>query len=123
MYLRWKRRKLVSRKRGRVRPTGEVFLAAVVARSERWAGKPRQKVVAYLAGIQEGKVKYVLHRHRFWQTVDERLAGIGLDPERLAAITAAIHTVVPRPPPDEVAKVEKDWKAFQEALRAVAGTR
>jgi hypothetical protein len=123
MFVRWKRNKLVSRRRGRVAPTGGVFLAAVLVRSDRVAGKPRQKVVAYLAGIQVRHVRFVLRRHRFWQAVDRRLESAGLTAGQRAKAEAAVAAEVPRPTPKEVATAGREWRTFAQGLATFARLR
>ncbi len=90
MFVRWQRR---SRKRYGAPP----LLTAVLVECRRVDGKPRQRTVAYLAGIRERFVgKNAWQHDRFWSRVDTRLDELALDPQTRATIEASIAARVPR---------------------------
>ena len=94
MFVRWQRR-------GRVR-TGKAspLMSAVLVDSRRVGGKPRQKVVAYLGGIRETRINVSERYHReFWQSVDDRLDALQLDPDIRERIEASIESRVRRVTP------------------------
>src|SRR5689334_17000458 len=105
MYVRWKRH--VRQNRGRAgkdchyEPKRREYecLCAVLVQSRRIDGKPRQKVVRYLAGVQRADLESESGRVgaslRFWRRVRERLVGLELTPEELAAVEAGLARVVP----------------------------
>jgi hypothetical protein len=100
MYLRWKQRRAAR---------GKLVLTAVLVRSERRNGKPRQKIVAYLGTVDNCLKKRVLRRHRFWERVDRRLDELTLDPALRQNVEAGILAVVSRPSPDEVQAAEREY--------------
>jgi hypothetical protein len=98
MFVRWKRKKLVH---------GEM-LQAVLVRCVREGGKPRQKVVAYLASYNTGYPgRWRCHRSEaedaafrkrwFWHKVDEKVRELALDGDTAAWVVATLARVVPRP--------------------------
>jgi hypothetical protein len=121
MFVRWKRRRCAD-KRWYVRDAdGEYcdvwearfLLSAVLVRSERRGGKPRQKVVAHLGGIRENDLDEVMPRSRFWSGAAAKLNGLGLDPDARDRIDSALATKVIRP---DQAEVDKAGREFQERL-------
>jgi hypothetical protein len=44
-------------------------------------GKPRQKVIKYLASIRESQMESLDHRRQFWKTVQSKLGELELDPD------------------------------------------
>jgi hypothetical protein len=110
MYVRWKRRPL-----GRTQWPDNVEalpdeqrLYAVLVRSERVNGKPRQRVIKHLGGIrerfatdlQEQQENLRVHawqaRHRFWEQVDETLAELVPEPAERERLAGQIVVTVPR---------------------------
>ncbi len=90
MYVKWQRRP-------RKRTDGSPLLMAVLVESHRVDGKPRQRVVAYLAGIRERFVGEREDKHdEFWRSVDAHLDALGLDAETRARIEASIAKRVAR---------------------------
>ena len=90
MYLKWQ-----SRPRKRI---GSPLLTAVLVESHRVGGKPRQRTVAYLAGILEVRIgsRHQRHHERFWNSVDARLDELGLDPYVRANIETSVAARVTR---------------------------
>jgi len=126
MFVRFKRRERVSVRttpwKAR-RRTGRFVLTAVLVRSERRDGKPRQKVVAYLASIAEEDFAKVLPRQHFWARVDTRLGALNLEPGQRQKVEAALLAVVARPTPEEISEDRRQFEARLDALRSrcVAG--
>ena len=91
MFVRWQRRGRV--RKGKTSP----LISAVLVECHRVAGKPRQKVIAYLGGIRETRINVSERYHReFWRSVDDRLDALQLDPEFRAMIEASIESKVRR---------------------------
>ena len=90
MYVRWQRR--LRKKCG-----GSPLLTAALVENRRVDGKPRQRVMAYLAGIRERFIGEREKEHRqFWRKIDERLDDLGLDPATRTRIEGSIEARVPR---------------------------
>jgi hypothetical protein len=119
MYVRWKRR---ARKRTLAGESTQLLTATLVE-SRRVDGKPRQHIVAYLGSIHDVQLKYPLPSERFWRAASNRLDALGLHDVERTVIEAALSEVVPRPQPEEVARVEKERDRFYEVLRGVAQSR
>ncbi len=84
MYVRWQLRP-------RKRRGGSPLLVAVLVECHRVDGAPRQRTVAYLAGIREGFIGKSMKQHeRYWNRVDARLNELGLDAETRASIETKI---------------------------------
>ena len=91
MFVRWQ-------KKGRVR-TGKAssLMSAVLVECHRVAGKPSQKVIAYLGGIREARINVSERYHRqFWRSVDDHLDALQLDPDIRKRIEASIESKVRR---------------------------
>jgi hypothetical protein len=122
MFVRWKRRERVSRKawkwkaggprnwKKETQGTGEFLLVAVLVRSERRDGKPRQKVVAYLGAIAEDGLADFWPRKHFWTAADGRLDALALDPGARQKIKAFLQARVPRPTAEETTVAEEERK-------------
>ena len=95
MFVRIKRRKL-RKDHGRTRD-------AVLVKSVWEQGRPRQKVVRYLARIQECYLTAPAHRQLFWLRVDAHLASLHLDPDTRARCEQRLAREVARPSPEELA--------------------
>jgi hypothetical protein len=81
VFVRWKRRPL---RRRETSSPDEQALSAVLVETHRVDGRPRQRVVRYLATIKAGQLVHPLSVERFWQAVDARLAELPLaDDQRL----------------------------------------
>jgi hypothetical protein len=132
MFVRWKRREKVSRKRYKARAnrlgvavrdpksghvlTGKFLLSAVLVRAERQNGKPRQRTVAYLGSIPEEGIKEFWPRQHFWTAVVPRLASLNLPDEERQKIEAAIASRVPRPTAEEASAANKEAAENMRAL-------
>jgi hypothetical protein len=104
VYVRWK--KSVRFRGGE----GRMDLAAVVVRSERVAGTPRQRVMCYLGAIDGAEVGKLAPRVRFWLGVDEKLAVLNPTPADRAKFEASIQAEVQRPTAEETAAVQREWE-------------
>ncbi len=90
MYVKWQRRP-------RKRTGGSPLVMAVLVESHRVDGKPRQRVVAYLAGIRERFIGEREDEHnKFWRSVDAHLDALGLDAETRAKIETSVARTVAR---------------------------
>ena len=82
MYIRFKRRKLAS-KPGHV---PSYSLHAVLVESYREDGKPRQRIVSYLAALPENQFAIDNKRKEFFSKINHRIESLHLDPRTSAAI-------------------------------------
>jgi hypothetical protein len=103
-FARWKRRAYKP-----IRGPAKVSLRAVLVRSERRGGKPRQKVVAHLGSIDERDIPAAHPRERFWRDVDSKLAD--LPPQARAKAEATLQAVVPRPTREELQAADRERNA------------
>jgi hypothetical protein len=122
MFVRWKRRERVSRKahrwkttgpryRGKeAQGTGKFLLVAVLVRSERRNGRPRQKTLAYLGSIAEDHLADYWPRRWFWESADRGLGALGLDDDDRQKVEAALQARVRRPTAEETAAAEAERK-------------
>ena len=102
MFVRWKRHKRI-RKRTPERwdenqSMERVTCSAVLVSSERAQGHVRQRVVAYLAGIDEDDLarRTVFNRGLFWFRAVRRLDNLeSLDTDQRRAIEQTLSDVVP----------------------------
>lgn len=95
MYVRWKSYPLTD-----PRHAGRQLLAAVLVKSVRIDGKPRQRTVAYLGAIHDTLIllpSQPWHRKFFWRDVCERLDRLDLDPDLRARIVVQLARRVPEP--------------------------
>jgi hypothetical protein len=86
MFVRWKRKVLKNRK--------ETTLCAVLCQAYRENGKPKQKVIKYLASVREASIDEVT-RNQFWNEVNEKLKGMDIDSEKKKKIIEKLSAVVP----------------------------
>jgi hypothetical protein len=104
MFVRWEKRRRAGASEARV-------LQARLVRSERVAGKPRQKTVAYLGRgwlDKDGVVSHVLAQGRFWASAGGALDQLMLPAEERRAVEAALLLKVPRPSAEAVAEAQKE---------------
>ena len=94
MYVRWKVRKLS--RRGKLGPARRAFYAVLVE-CRRIDGHPRQKVVKYLAHINEQDLGASDVRQLFWEQANEGLSTIEMEVDERAKIEEKLEEVVPRP--------------------------
>jgi hypothetical protein len=138
MFVRWQKRKNQysdpARMRYKPSPTrmryihnlADTHLAAILIESVRIDGKPRQRHIAYLAGINEKAiVEFVGARVRFWREVDAVLHRLS---NRLTAaererIVAAVAAKVPRPTPAEAEQSERELAESFVRLKELASRR
>lgn len=120
MYVRWKPQQRQLQKAWR---EGRRSQTAVLVTTERVAGQPRQRIVAYLGHFAEHWRPNAGYRARFWARVEQRLAPLALDTPTRAAVDAKLAAVVPRPTAAELAEWEKGRAAWWAALRAPASGR
>jgi hypothetical protein len=95
MYVRWKVRKLS--RRGKLGPARRAFYAVLVE-CRRVDGQPRQKVVKYLAHINEQDLGISDARRLFWEQANDGLGTIEIGTDERARIEEKLEEVVPRPP-------------------------
>ncbi len=94
MYVRWKVRKLS--RRGKLGPARRAFYAVLVE-CRRIDGVPRQKVVKYLAHINEQDLGASDMRELFWEQANDGLSTVEMDLDERAKIEEKLEEVVPRP--------------------------
>ncbi len=121
MYVRWQRR--LRKKCG-----GSPLLTAALVENRRVDGKPRQRVMAYLAGIREKFIGEREKEHRqFWRKVDERLDDLGLDPATRTRIEGNIEARVARVTAENQAEFDAVSAHFSREIaaygRVKAGSR
>jgi hypothetical protein len=97
MYVRWNKKE-----RGWGRRKND-FLYAVLVESRRIDGKPRQKIIAYLASIEEKDIKKdPFRREIFWKAVTKNIESLSLSPEIREKIEESIMQRVSRPTENEL---------------------
>jgi hypothetical protein len=120
MFVRWKRRERKTRKAyeweryGRAKGTGKYLLIAVLVRSERQDGKPRQKIVGYLGSVPEGLADEPFQRKWFWDRARHRLDALALEQTERQKVEGALAARVPRLTVEELDVLKKK----QEEARA-----
>lgn len=104
MYVRWRRKQRVDRHK-----LGPLLCAELVE-SRRVDGAPRQRILAYLGGIREGRIEVALGRHiNFWRGVTRRLddLGDGLKPGERERVEEALAKRVRRVTDAERAELDE----------------
>lgn len=94
MFVRWKKRTLAP-KNGSTTP--ERSLYAVIVKNQRIEGQTRQKVVKYLAHINEALLADPLHQSHFWERAEQGLAELQLEPALKKEIEKKLAATVARP--------------------------
>jgi hypothetical protein len=94
MFVRWKNRTLATRTGSGL---NDRSFYAVIVKNQRVEGRTRQKVVKYLAHINESEIDLPEHREYFWQRVDLGLRDLDLSREERAEIEMKLAGVVRRP--------------------------
>jgi hypothetical protein len=120
MFVRWKRRRL--QRRNEWSPPDERVLYAVLVESARVDGKPRQRLVRYLAAIREGDLERPLTVERFWRDVDRALDTLALDDQR-SSIEGRIAATVPRPDPVVLERSRREVHAWRGAVSFMYASR
>lgn len=130
MYVRWKRRPAAPPTLSRVFNKGGDYYYAVVVRSERVDGKPRQKVVKHLAGFHPSELvpkgdhpgyhqNVLYYRRRFWWAVDD-----GLDElSETGDLTHEARAVMEERIADRVPKLTEEERAGLNARAAAVRTQ
>lgn len=113
MFVRWKRRTL--------RRSLDTTLHAVLMRSVRVAGRPRQQTVCYLAAIRAQYQHAPAHRQAFWRQVDERLATLPLDATTRQRVETTLASTIPRPTAAEVQQVVAQQALLEQLVGHLAG--
>lgn len=103
MFARWKKRRL-KRPESNGDAAGVVHYALLV-RSIRVKGKPRQKIVRYLGSIRESKINRAGYRVTFWMRVERMLKKQKIKDSIYQTILITLSKVVPLPTKDEVEKL------------------
>lgn len=105
MFIRWKNRQC--KDRGEWHRRVDLTLSAYLVKSVRVDGKPRQKVVAFLASTRQfqldcpytqGEAKAYRNRsarYQFWKQVNARLGELVLTEEETQTVSAQLAQVVP----------------------------
>jgi hypothetical protein len=76
--------------------------SAVLVRSERTDGEPRQRIVCYLGHLKEEYLDSQASQLSFWEGVDCHLDALALTLAERRGIEEQLRTVVARPTPEEV---------------------
>lgn len=117
MFIRWKRRKKAAVKPGfrprRRRNVGD-SLSCVLVESQRIDGKPRQKIVCYLASFDENDRDAIWLRVDFWDYVTARLDRLQLGQKERVKIEESIGKVVVKVPEQEAAAFRKARQEYKE---------
>lgn len=102
MYVRWQRKQ-------RADSDGYgALLTATLVESRRINGKPRQRSIAYLGSIREGKIERVLSHHGyFWRDATKRLDLLDMTRGQRDKIETALVSRVRRLTDSEHAEVNK----------------
>ena len=111
MYVRWKRRKLTRRLRDGSKPGYSLY--AVLVKSERINGRPRQRVVKHLGSFREKEILSVIVRDYFWRRIEAKLSKLDLDPDTRSRVEARLSQTIPRP-----SQAEKD-KEVERAMKRI----
>jgi hypothetical protein len=126
MFIRWKSRKRRVPKFGGYgkqlrsgpsyayarsgKPEQDVHWSAIIIESVRVDGKPKQRHVAYLAGITESAIDIGAQRAWFWVDVMRRLDGLAnrISNDDREDIEAAVGKRVPRPTAAEYEEIVRN---------------
>jgi integrase/recombinase XerD len=103
LFARWKKRRLK-----RPEANGDaagVVRYAVLVRSIRVKGKPRQKVVRYLGSIRESKINKAGYRIAFWMRVERMLKKQKVENSIYQKILRTLSNEVPLPSKEEVSRL------------------
>ena len=111
MYVRWKRTKRKDRW-----GYGDT-LTAVLVKSERVNGQPRQKFIAHLGSIREGRIDVQGARLNFWDNVEAKLAS--LPEEQADRIREKLSQKVAYMPREQREKLHEEGRRFYAQLGAI----
>jgi hypothetical protein len=101
MFVRWKRRKLVS--------MSDYSLDATLVSCERNGSRVRQRFIKHLGSIPEKHKGKLGSRISFWTRAERSLDSLALSPELSKFLESQLSAKVPKPE-------EKDKKLFEEKL-------
>lgn len=114
MFVRWKSK----------RTRAGAVHSAVLVKSVRQAGKPKQVFVAHLGSIRESDLRDPGERRNgamvayFWRTVDNQLASLDLDENAKCAVCSQVAKRIPRPSRDELARADHERAEHEAAIDA-----
>jgi hypothetical protein len=127
MFVRWISRLYVTPEAD---DTQQTAWSAVLVESRRVNGKPRQRHIAYLGGINDAGIRHLGSRCEFWEQVIAAFHRLGnqVAREDCKRFQAAIAAKVRRPTAEQQrafarkrARRERERKALEEALRPWRG--
>jgi hypothetical protein len=122
VFVRFKHRPVGANRLRSWSPPNEQRLYASLVEATRVDGKPRQRVVRYLAAIREGDITKPLVADHFWRTVDAALAELDLSTNQREAIASKLAATVARPDPADVERTQKEFDAGRVSVASmVAG--
>ncbi len=99
-------------------------LTAVLVKSVRRDGKPRQKIIGYLASIAHPHEYFIQkqeYRYKFWKAVDDKLDFVqrcdDVTVEQRRLIENKIAQTVPRPTPKYLKRIGEEESPYCAAWR------
>jgi hypothetical protein len=111
MFVRWKIRKSTDTGGRYFRRRGQATHYAVLVESVRIEGKPRQRFVAHLARIAEGKQE-IHDRADFWRAAISGLDKLGINGPARERAEAKLAEKVRRPTDEETAELRRQHIEF-----------
>jgi hypothetical protein len=127
MYIRWKRQRRRDVKRydqgPGMRTEEQWLLSAWLVEAQRVDGAPRQRTIAYLGSIREGRLTAAGPASWFWSSVERKLDALNLSDHQRAALEARLTDKVPRPSDEAVAEWGAALDARINAVKVMAGGR
>ncbi len=114
MFVRWKRRKT---------RRGDELLSAVLVESVRVEGKPRQRIVKYLASIHQSYAQRQWWRpcKEFWEKATAELDSLELTKRERREIESRMRQVVPKPTKAMQRRALKRLEAMERPIRKALG--
>jgi site-specific recombinase XerD len=108
LFARWKKRQL---KRPEANgDAGGIVRYAILVRSVRVDGKPRQQIVNYLGSIRESKISRVGYRVSFWMKVERTLKRQKIEDSVYRKVLSTLSKVVPLPTEEEISSLISDFQ-------------
>lgn len=117
MFVRWKRRQKVSRRKGKVCPTGKWSRMAVLVRSDREDGKVRQRFICHLGTIAEDRLADVFSQTQFWRAVGKKLIPMDLPDEDRYRIEQTLAAVISFPTKEARLAAEAELARLTASIR------
>ena len=113
MFVRWQRRTSIASWNWR-KPNAGARLSAVLVESVRINGRPKQRHVAFLAGIAEDRINDSMGQLRFWETALSKLDSLSnrVSADDRARIESAIAERVPRPSKQALERFRQERRAM-----------